>query len=117
MEINNYVKISPDDLSLLKEKLIDEGFYDPWFAQEWKDDQVFGLAKEIRVPFEWHIRAFREGTLDSEIEVSRRYIGHKSIPAKPFYNSLVKILHKHRIQYVLTGVLPPDPQKMPPPST
>ena len=79
--ICSYIKISPADLKLLKERLFDEGFYDPWFAQEWKDKQFFGLAKELRSPFEWHVRAFKDGRLESEIEISRRYIGHQSMPA------------------------------------
>ena len=46
-----YIKINPDDLKSLNGTLFDEGFYDPWFAQEWKDKQKFGLAKELNVPF------------------------------------------------------------------
>ena len=114
--ICSYVRINPADLRLLKERLFDEGFYDPWFAQEWKDHQVFGLAKELSSPFEWHIRAFRDGRLESEIEISRRYIGHQSMPARPFHDSLIAILRKHRIQFEFTDALPPDPEEMSAPS-
>lgn len=114
--ICSYIKISPADLKLLKERLFDEGFYDPWFAQEWKDKQFFGLAKELRSPFEWHVRAFKDGKLESEIEISRRYIGHQSMPARPFHDSLIAILRKHGIHFDFTGDLPPDPEDMSAPS-
>ena len=115
--ICSYVKISPDDLSLLTVSLFDEGFYDPWFAQVWKVKQVFGLAKELSSPFEWHVRAFKDGRLESEIEISRRYIGHQSMPARPFHGSLITILRKRKIQFEVTDALPPDPEEMPAPST
>ena len=115
--VRSYIKINPDDLKSLKRKLFDEGFYDPWFVQKWKNDQNFGLAKELNAPFEWHIRAFKDGRLESEIEVSRRYTGHQSVPAKPFHSALIKILRQHGTQFELTNTLPLDPEEMSVPST
>jgi len=115
--VRSYIKIDPDDLKSLKGTLFDEGFYDPWFAHEWKDEQKFGLAKELDAPFEWHVRAFKDGRLESEIEISRRYIGHQSVPAKPFHGALIKILCEHGTQFEFTDTLPPDPEERSAPST
>jgi hypothetical protein len=117
MLVRSYIKINLVDLKPLKGLLFDEGFYDPWFAQKWKDGQIFGLAKELDAPFEWHVRAFKDGCLESEIEISRRYIGHQSVPAKPFHGALIEILSEHGTQFEFTDTLPPDPEEMTVPST
>ena len=63
------------------------------------------------------MRAFKDGRLESEIENSRRYIGHQSVLAKPFHSALIKILLEHGIQFEFTDTLPPDPEEMSVPST
>ena len=73
---------------------------------------MFGLAKELSAPLEWHIRGFRDGRIESEIEVSRRYIGHQSTPARPFHGPLIKILRKHGVQFEFIETPPPDPEEM-----
>lgn len=117
MPANSYIRVYPSDLKALRKRLISEGFYDPWIAQRWKRKQVFGLAKELSLPLEWHIRGFRDGHLESEIEVSRRFIGHEFTPSKPFHNPLIKILHKYKVRFEYIKSPPPDPKEMIVPST
>lgn len=69
-------QISPDRLPQLKQVLEQHGFSDPGVLQLIKRGQVFGLVQRIDQALEMHVRAFKDGTLESEIEISRNYLEH-----------------------------------------
>jgi hypothetical protein len=97
------------DLTTIKKLLLQEGFYDPYILQNWKDGQVFGLVKSLDNFLEVHIRGYSDNTLDAEIELSREYLEHPC-EVRPFYGYLINILRKHNISCEVIKPLPPDPQ-------
>ena len=86
-------------MDYVKRALKQEGFYDPWFLQIWKEGQVFGLVKHVSKEFEIHVRGYVDSTLDAEIEISRDFLEHLSNKAKPYYRYLIGILVKYNIPY------------------
>jgi hypothetical protein len=60
---------------------------------------VFGYARPLAVDMEWHVRAFANGMLESELEYPRNTIRHL---LKPTYFSdglLARLLSRHRIPF------------------
>lgn len=62
-------------LETTKEVLDQEGFRHTRL-QVVKPGQVFGLVKRVDSIWEMHVRAFDNGRLESEIEISRDYFEH-----------------------------------------
>ena len=61
---------------------------------------MFGYARPLGTDMEWHVRAFVDGTLESELESPRNTISHL---LKPRYFSdglLAQLLSRHRIPFV-----------------
>jgi hypothetical protein len=97
------------DLNIIKKLLLQEGFYDAGILQNWKEGQVFGLAKPLENLLEVHIRGYLDNTLDAEVELSREYLEHP-YEVRPFYGYLINILGKYNIPYKIIKPLPRDPQ-------
>ena len=79
--------------------LVQEGFRNTAF-QDVKRGQVFGLVGKLDNVWEMHVRGFVDGTLESEIEVSRDYLEHLNDnyrqDATP---ELIQILNAYHIHY------------------
>lgn len=101
------VRICPGHLSLLVAILHGMGFTDPIF-QEWGIGQRFGLSRPLTNLLEWHVRGFADGTLDSEVEISRERLQHFAATPGPYYSPLLGILGRNGIPFIVGGTTPPD---------
>ncbi len=84
-------------LEQVKQALLKEGFkFTPF--QDIQEDQTFGLVKDLEDEKQIHVRGFKDGHLESEIEISRYFLEHPHT-SRPAAEELEKILDKHRIPY------------------
>jgi hypothetical protein len=103
----NALRVRPDQIPRLAVVLDGMGFRDPFF-QEWRVGQRFGLSRPLTDMLEWHVRGFADGTLDSEVEISRMSFQHLLSMPGSYYSPLVAILRRHGIQFHLGNGIPPD---------
>jgi len=101
------VQIHPAHFPLLVAMLQQAGFTDPIF-QEYKIGQRFGLARPLSSLLEWHVRAFVDGMLDSEVEISRNWLQHIAARSGSYYSPLLRILDRIGIPYSVAGRILPD---------
>jgi hypothetical protein len=93
------LSISPWHVDYFRRALLAEGFRDAGFLQIRKRGQVFGYTRPLGAKMEWHVRAFANGSLESELELPRNTISHL---LKPRYFSdglLAQLLSRHRIPF------------------
>jgi len=64
-------------LEQVADVLVDDGYHHS-VLQVFSPGQVFGLVKPLDDMWEYHVRGFTDGSLQSEIELSRDYIQHLS---------------------------------------
>jgi hypothetical protein len=83
------------------------GFKDPLF-QQWRLGQRFGLSRPLTNMLEWHIRGFADGTLDSEVEISRKSFQHLLSRPGSYYSPLIEILRRHGIPFRFGNNIAPD---------
>lgn len=84
-------------LEEVKEVLLKEDFeFTPF--QDIKPGQTFGLVKDLNEKEQMHVRGFKDGHLESEIEISRYFLEH-SHTSRPAGEELSEILDKHGIDY------------------
>lgn len=83
------------------------GFVDP-FIQEWWVGQRFGLSRALTSLLEWHVRGFTDGSLDSEVEVSRKRLQHLASKPGPYFSPLTRMLRSHRIPFRMGRMIPAD---------
>lgn len=103
----NALRIRPDSVPRLALILRRMGFADPFF-QDWRIGQRFGVAKPLTSILEWHIRGFRDGSLDSEVEISRKRLQHVAARPGSYYLPFMAILRRSRIPFLLSSRMPPD---------
>ena len=101
------VQIHPEHFPLLTAMLQRVGFTRPIF-QEWKTGQKFGLSRPLTSLLEWHIRGFLNGMLDSEVEISRKWLQHLVAKPGPYNSPLLRILDMSGIPFSVVGRIPPD---------
>jgi len=94
----NAVRVHPNNVPRLVGILGGMGFREPLF-QEWRVGQRFGLSRQLTNLLEWHIRGFADGTLDSEVEISRNRLQHLAARPGSYYSSLVRILLRNGILF------------------
>ncbi|NOZ82679.1 MAG: hypothetical protein GXN98_02510 [Euryarchaeota archaeon] len=87
-----------EDLSRVQEVLVEEGFRNT-ALQIYRRGQVFGLVKPLNEKLEVHVRAYIDGSLDAEVEVSREYLEHLTAGSEPAIELLTGLLGKHGIAY------------------
>ncbi|MFW9831865.1 MAG: hypothetical protein ACFFD8_08820 [Candidatus Thorarchaeota archaeon] len=93
-------QIAPALLPYLEQVLKQRGFYNPGALQLYKRNQVFGLIKQLDKPLEMHIRGFKDGTLEAEIEISREYFEHLGPNScQPAQAEIETILEEARIAF------------------
>ena len=100
------VKIRPEHFPLLAAILQRAGFTRPIF-QEWKTGQKFGVSRHLSSLLEWHVRGFTDGTLDSEVEISRNWLQHIAAKPGPYYSPLLRILDMVGIPFSVVREIPP----------
>ena len=66
-----------DWLGAVAQALIDQG-YEQSVLQVVSPGQAFGLVKPIDEMWEYHVHGYIDGRVESEVELSRRYIQHLS---------------------------------------
>ena len=94
-----------------------EGFCDTAW-QLVPEGQVWGQVKDLDDGWQWHVRGFEDGRLESEIEVQRWYVEHLSHPSRPAIDELTALLDRHGISYAVVGTetqtvsIPPPPQAL-----
>ncbi len=103
-------------LSEVAALLLDDGYHHS-VLQVYSPGQVFGLVKPIDDMWEYHIRGFVDGRLESEIELSRDYFQHLSNDYRADACAyLVELLDSAGIEWMTHGpvaemVMPPLPDK------
>ena len=103
----NALRVHPDQVPRLAVILNGMGLSDPFF-QEWRVGQRFGLSRPLTDMLEWHVRGFADGTLDSEVEISRMSFQHLLSRPGSYYSPLIAILRRHGIQFRFGNRIPPD---------
>ncbi|HUK51320.1 MAG TPA: hypothetical protein VLV18_09805 [Terriglobales bacterium] len=90
----------------MRRTLLTEGFKSAGLLQVCKRGQVFGYVRRIRYDLEWHVRAFSDGRIESEVERPRTSIYH--LLAWPYEHDslLAQLLNKHRIPFTKTQQKP-----------
>lgn len=92
------LSISPWHVEYFRQTLLSEGFEDV-FLQIWKRGQVFGYSRRLAPNVEWHVRAFGDGTLESELEQPRTTIQHLLRPTYFSDGLLAQLLQRHWIPF------------------
>ncbi len=87
----------------VKQALLDAGYKDT-LLQIRKLGQVFGLVRDVSKCWQYHVRGFEDGHLESEFEISRHYLEHPDT-SRPATAELRKILDERGIPYSWEGQL------------
>lgn len=103
----NAVRVRPEHIPHLAAMLRQTGFAEPFF-QEWSVGQRFGLSRPLTNMLEWHVRGFADGSLDSEVEISRTRLQHFAARPGPYYWPLLSVLRSRGIPYFARGRIPYD---------
>jgi hypothetical protein len=96
------LSISPQNVERFRQMLLSEGFRNVGIFQVWKRGQIFGYARQIGANLEWHVRAFFDGSLESEVELPRTSIHH--LINRPYLHDgiLAQFLSRHRVPFTRT---------------
>jgi len=57
-----------------RQTLLADGFTSAGILQIWKRGKVFGYIRHLRYDLEWHVKAYADGSLESEPEPPRNTI-------------------------------------------
>ena len=68
------IKVPQDEVNYAAEELIRRGFKPTMLAVN--KGERYSLAMKVKPPWEIHTRIFPDGTIESEVEVSRDYLQH-----------------------------------------
>jgi hypothetical protein len=75
------LSIHPSLVERFRQTLLADGFTSAGIFQVWKKGQVFGYIRRLRHDVEWHVRAYADGRLESELEPHETQSGtYLSIP-------------------------------------
>jgi hypothetical protein len=75
IEVNMTSVDAHEWLMVVKDILIQEGFATTPLQKN-EPGQVFGLVKKLDDKWQWHVRGFNDGRLESHIEVSNNFLEH-----------------------------------------
>ncbi len=95
------VERTPDEtvsfLERARKALLAEGFVmTP--MQYRKKGQMFGLVKEHGHNLQLHVRAFQNGVIESEVELSRHFVQHLWSPRRSAHTEIEQIFAKHGVE-------------------
>lgn len=85
-----------DFLAQARSALLAEGFASTPMQYR-KKGQVFGLVKEHGHELQLHARGFANGVIESEVELSNRYIQHLWSPRRSAHAEIETIFKKHNV--------------------
>lgn len=102
------ITIYGSDFASIRSIFLQEGFSDPSPLQTVKPGQVFGLIKKYGQVHELHVRMYDDGSLDSEVELSRDYLEHPH-DCRPMYGPIIDLLIRHSVSFAQNRPIPPDP--------
>lgn len=90
----------------VKDILIQEGFAaTPLQINE--PGQVFGLVKKLDYEWQWHVRGFNDGRLESHIEVSNDFLEHLNPEhRRDASHELTQLLDVYGVSCEITGDFP-----------
>ena len=93
------LSIHPSFVEKFRQTLLADGFSSAGIFQIWKKGQVFGYVRCVRYDLEWHVRAFADGRLESELEPPRSTIRHLLV--SPYQSDGLLALHlsQHQIPF------------------
>jgi len=109
------IYVDVNDLPKIRDILLEVGFHDI-LLQTWKEEQMWGLAKDItqdellkitsNLPgignfpdLQYHIRAYSNGKLEAEIEIHRFDLRHLWSSRPSAHNQLASILYNSNIHF------------------
>lgn len=104
---------------MVEEALEAEGFSDPGILQNYKDGQVFGVVKDLDETWQMHVRGYKDGSLEAEIEISRWHLEHlqdSPLIRRSAHQELGEILHLHGIYYTTNSTFPYQEETPQPPA-
>jgi hypothetical protein len=78
-----------------KAVLLAEGFKRDPLRQARKRDQVWGVVRQEPDDMQIHVRAFKDGRLESEVELSNRYVQHLWSHRRGAHVEVKEILTRH----------------------
>ena len=78
-----------------KAVLLAEGFKRDPMRQARKRDQVWGVVRQEPDDMQIHVRAFKDGRLESEVELSNRYVQHLWSHRRGAHVEVKEILTRH----------------------
>jgi hypothetical protein len=116
--------VPADKLNKLKDYLINLGFEVPLLALP--EGEVFGVRKLLSPIWELHIRGFKDGSIESHVEVNREYFEHltdlRVFVAYEAYQTYKPMFPKFYLQYAptqkfVTSISENFEVEVPPPST
>ncbi len=93
------LSIHPSFVERFRQTLLAEGFSNAGLLQIWKRGQVFGYVRRLREDLEWHVRAFADGRLESELEFPRISIPHPLVVPYASDGLLAQLLSRNRIPF------------------
>lgn len=76
--------------------LVAEGFKGTPFQYR-KKGQAFGVVKDHGHELQLHVRAFTNGVIESEVELSNRYLEHLVSPRRSSHAEIKAIFEKHGV--------------------
>jgi hypothetical protein len=76
--------------------LLAEGFRETPLQYR-KKNQVYGLVKKHGDNLQLHVRAFRNGVIESEVELSNDYVQHLWSPRRSAHAEIARIFEKHNV--------------------
>jgi hypothetical protein len=82
-----------------RQTLLADGFTSAGIFQIWKHGQVFGYIRRLRHDLEWHVRAYADGRLESELEPPRNTIRHLLVNPYQSDGMLALLLSQHQIPF------------------
>jgi hypothetical protein len=83
-------------LERARQALLAEGFHETPLQYR-KKNQVFGVVKQHGDRLQLHVRAFRNGVIESEVELSNLYLQHLWSPRRSAHAEIARIFEKHGV--------------------
>jgi hypothetical protein len=93
------LSIHPSLVERFRQTLLADGFTSAGIFQIWKKGQVFGYIRRLRYDLEWHVRAYADGRLESELEPPRNTIRHLLVNPYQSDGMLAMLLSQYQIPF------------------
>ena len=118
------IYVNVNDLPKVREVLFRIGFRDIIILQTWKENQIWGVARDVSkeelfnilgnpylidnlTDLQCHIRAYSDGRLESEIEIHRNDLRHLVSPTPSNHEALALLLSREGISHHFSNAAAP----------